>query len=466
MVHESIIAVILKLSGGLPLLLDTLAAASPDTDDPAQVGDASGTAVERFLKWTTDPARRALALDAALPRRLNRDIVHLLADAPDFDWLITNPFVHRLPDGGWAYHQVVREQMLRYKRADSPDGWAQLHERLADHQRATRDALGLSDADGRRDPDWRAAALEEQYHRLCARPQAQLAAALNGFAQWLDVSPDSASICATMLEAAGRDIDYTPLQDWGEILGQGLDAYKESQYETTISVYDRLADSGALSSANLAIVYAYRGSTKSKIEQFDAALADFGRAIELDGRYEWAITRRGGLYQSLKRFDDAVKDFSRVIEFGPPSVAILTRRGNLYQEMGRYDEALADYSRAIEVSGNRIGIIITRGRFYQELGRYEEALADFSWAVELNPKNAWAINNRARLHQKLERYEEALADFNRAIEVDRNDIEPITNRGKFYQQIGKHEEALADFNRAIELDSGNTWLVTQRGWYH
>lgn len=47
-------------------------------------------------------------------------------------WLIINPFVRRLPgDGGWVYHDVVREQMLRYRRIESPAEWAAQHERLA-----------------------------------------------------------------------------------------------------------------------------------------------------------------------------------------------------------------------------------------------------------------------------------------------------------------------------------------------
>lgn len=79
------IDVILALSGRLPLLLATLAAESPA--DPDKVGDGTGTAVERFLKWIEDPARRALALDGALPRRLNRDVVELLgADAAEDTW--------------------------------------------------------------------------------------------------------------------------------------------------------------------------------------------------------------------------------------------------------------------------------------------------------------------------------------------------------------------------------------------
>ena len=46
--------------------LATLAEARPQ--DAAEIGDPAGDAVERFLKWEDDPARRGIAMAAALPR--------------------------------------------------------------------------------------------------------------------------------------------------------------------------------------------------------------------------------------------------------------------------------------------------------------------------------------------------------------------------------------------------------------
>lgn len=50
---------ILRLSGGLPVLVSTLAGSRPGAADA--VDDPSDTAVERFLKWETDPVRREAA---------------------------------------------------------------------------------------------------------------------------------------------------------------------------------------------------------------------------------------------------------------------------------------------------------------------------------------------------------------------------------------------------------------------
>ncbi|MER0477994.1 hypothetical protein ABR737_06485 [Streptomyces sp. Edi2] len=92
---EKITEVILELSGRLPVLVSTLAEARPAS--VADVGDPSGTAVERFLKWETSPARRAAALACALPQELDEDIYRAVVDdeeaSEQFSWLRSMPFV-------------------------------------------------------------------------------------------------------------------------------------------------------------------------------------------------------------------------------------------------------------------------------------------------------------------------------------------------------------------------------------
>jgi hypothetical protein len=72
---SSLIGVILTLSGRLPMWLATLAQARPV--DAADIGDPGDDAVRRFLssKGKDDPARRSIALTAALPRTLNQKLV-------------------------------------------------------------------------------------------------------------------------------------------------------------------------------------------------------------------------------------------------------------------------------------------------------------------------------------------------------------------------------------------------------
>jgi hypothetical protein len=140
---ERVVEVIVGLSGRLPVLVAMLAEARPE--DVEAVGDPSGSAVERFLKWETDERRRMAAQHGALPRRFDREVfaVATSSQAPseDFAWLCRLPFVAEHAEG-FGYHDFVRTAMLRVIRRRTPREWQQRHGALADHYRFARTRWG------------------------------------------------------------------------------------------------------------------------------------------------------------------------------------------------------------------------------------------------------------------------------------------------------------------------------------
>ena len=76
---ESEISEIWKLSsGGLPLLISMMAASAPKQADA--VVDPCVDAVDRFLKWETDGAKRSMALEGACARVLDEDVALAMGD--------------------------------------------------------------------------------------------------------------------------------------------------------------------------------------------------------------------------------------------------------------------------------------------------------------------------------------------------------------------------------------------------
>jgi tetratricopeptide (TPR) repeat protein len=458
------IAVILNLSGRLPLLVAMLAEGSPN--DPEQVGDPSGTAVERFLKWETDAARRQVALDAALPRCLNQDVIAQLgaeAGAAElFEWLKQKPFVRERTDG-WAYHEVVRTQMLRSKRLISPQGWAELHGKLADYYDAQRQALQLDAEQCQRDATWQTQTLHVLYHRLCQVPQKHLPVALNEFLAALKNQRKFAEQWAETMTQAGKDTSAAEVQRWGDQLVEGLKAYNEDRYEVTLAMFKSLVDRPEIEPQWQPIARGWRGETYRLMKRYEEALQDFNYAIELDPKYAWAIALRGETYRLMNRYEEALQDFDRAIELDPKSAWKIASRGQTYQAMKRYEEALQDFDRAIELDPKDAWAIASRGKTYRLMNRYEEALQDFDRAIELDPKDAGAIARRGQTYRLMNRYEEALQDFDRAIELDPKDAWAIALRGETYRLMNRYEEALQDFDRAIELDPKYSWAIANRG---
>ncbi|MEO0648080.1 MAG: hypothetical protein AAFZ17_18340, partial [Cyanobacteria bacterium J06650_10] len=344
--NSKVIETILEVSGKLPLLLAVLAENSPD--DPAQVSEASGTAVDRFLTWVNDPQKRQLALDAALPRILNQDVIaHFTGDADSkelFSWLKALPFVRERSDG-WAYHDVVRPQMLRYQQRESAKHWTEQHQLISAHYDSCCQQLQLDEKACYADADWQNYMLQGLYHRLCAHPQNELPVALNAFLDALKQKRNFAQRWGEMMRQAGQDLESEALQDWGERLADGLKAYEEDNYIETVTVFTSLLAKEGVDEKKLPIIHAWRGQVHRLMSKYEKSLVDFNRAIELDADYKWAIANRGETYRSMERYEDALVDFNRAIELDADYKWAIAHRGETYRSMERYEDALVDFNR-------------------------------------------------------------------------------------------------------------------------
>ncbi|MGP8303384.1 tetratricopeptide repeat protein [Streptomyces inhibens] len=492
---EKIIEVILELSGRLPVLVSTLAEARPSS--VADVGDPSGTAVERFLKWEAIPARRAAALACALPQELDEDIYRAVVDdaeaSEQFSWLRSMPFVIDRA-GRSHYHEVVRSAMLRLQRQQSPMRWIEQHTGLADvfRQRLSQLEESAPPADGWwADERWRSYRLRETYHRLCAGPRSALPSALRELLDAHDHDIATLRRWVQTLTQAGQDTDARAVREWGQELLTALEGPHPG-----IATLTLLLSRGGLDTSGKCLAYILRGWEHRRTDdyeqaladctmalqleptgrafrgrgesyrlagRYEEALADFNHAIELEPNIAWAIESRGQTYQSMGRYEEALADFTRAIELAPDYAWAIASRGFTYRLMGRYEEALADYTSAIELAPESSWITASRGESYRLAGRYEEALADFDRAIELDPDYAWACVSRGEAYRLAGHFDEALVDFTRAIELDPDYAWACVSRGEAYRLAGHLDEALADYNRAIELDPDYAWARVSRG---
>ncbi|MEU3773980.1 tetratricopeptide repeat protein [Streptomyces sp. NPDC032472] len=457
---ERVVEVILRLSGRLPVLVSTLAETQPGSVE--EIGDPSGTAVERFLKWETDPARRAAALACAFPQELDEDVYRAAVEeeaAELFGWLRSMPFVTDR-SGHCRYHQVVRTAMLRLQRRQSPARWEQLHGRLADAFRQRRDRLeeAAAPSDGWwSDENWRSHRLQETYHRLCADARGALPAALRELLDAYDDGITTLRRWVETLDQAGRDSESADLAVWGERLRTALD-----QPDPGTATLTLLLTRAALDTPGRCLAFTLRGRDHRNAERYPEALADYAQALALDPETERAHYGRGRTHELTEHFEEAVADYTRALELDP-DVWSLICRGYCRHNLGRYEEALADFDRAVELAPDNYGAFIQRGVLHRSTGRFSEALADFDRALEIDPDNDWALANRGWVLANTGQYEEALAALDRAIELDPDFAWPRVARGDCHRARERYEEALADYTRALELEPDHSVAFAARG---
>ncbi|NCR17908.1 MAG: tetratricopeptide repeat protein [Microcystis aeruginosa LL13-03] len=151
---------------------------------------------------------------------------------------------------------------------------------------------------------------------------------------------------------------------------------------------------------------------------YDKAMADNNKAIEVNPQYSNAYNNRGNVYSDLKEYDKAMADYNKAIEINPQLFQAYHNRGNVYRDLKEYDKAMADYNKALEINPKHPYAYNNRGWVYYNLKEYDKAMADYNKALEINPQYAMAYNNRGVVYSDLKEYDKAMADYKKALEID------------------------------------------------
>ena len=125
-----------------------------------------------------------------------------------------------------------------------------------------------------------------------------------------------------------------------------------------------------------ALTYFWRAETDCQTREFNKAIADCSRAIELDPTLAKAYTYRGRAFNGKGEFEQAIADCSKAIELAPTDYEAYHNRGFSYYGKNDYDMAIADWSKAIELKPDDPWPYKDRGLAYNAKGDYDKAWAD------------------------------------------------------------------------------------------
>ncbi|MEO3976133.1 tetratricopeptide repeat protein [Streptomyces sp. CAU 1734] len=463
-VDEDVVRDVLRLSGRLPVLVSLLA---ENSGRAGELDDPSATAVERFLRWETDPVRRAAALDGALPRRLNEDIFRAAAESPEagelFGWVRELPFVHHR-GGRVQYHGVVREPMLRLRRISSPGRWTTGHTRLADAfaEWCAAAGEGLDAAERWALDSWRELRLGEIYHRLCARPRTGIPAALRDGVDACDAGAARARQWAETLIDAGTDADSQALRSLGQESLRALEDERRGGVELLGLVLSR----SELTREDRAVALTVRALAHRYLNEYREALRDFRQAIEIDAGCGRAHFGMAETHRLMRSYDEALICFDRALALAPEDSAVLAGRGWTRHSAGRSREALADLDRALELKPDHMWALVRRAQIKNALGDSDGALADVAWARDISPAHPWIIGENGEILRSLGRYEEAVACYDRAIVLDQSYTWAMGSRAMAKKALGRVDEALTDLAMALEMRPDYVWALLRRAEIH
>lgn len=217
---------------------------------------------------------------------------------------------------------------------------------------------------------------------------------------------------------------------------KGISYGNRGQMEKAIEEYTKAIELNP----EYAEAYYHRGQAYQ--ENPDQAISDLSRAIELKPDYWEAYYRRGAAYLHRDEYDAAIADFSKVMELeykGLPPLyvyGVYDTRGFAYLRKGEYNSAISDFSKVIELAPKDSRAYLRRGIAYMRKGEYNSAISDLDKAVELQVES---ISKNRFSHWR------EYADY-------------YLYRGQAYQALGLKNEAIADFEKVLELATNPEWI--------
>jgi len=164
--------------------------------------------------------------------------------------------------------------------------------------------------------------------------------------------------------------------------------------------------------------YLKSGQEYYKKGQYDLAIADLNKAIELNPRDAGIYGWRGSAYSAKGQYDLAIADYNTAIELNPKYAVAYGHRGVAYAHKDRYDLAIADHNTAIELNPKYAFSYMNRGFAYIRKGQYDPAIADLNTAIELNPKYAHAYYHLAFAYHKKNDKKKAKSALSNAISIE------------------------------------------------
>jgi tetratricopeptide (TPR) repeat protein len=157
----------------------------------------------------------------------------------------------------------------------------------------------------------------------------------------------------------------------------------------------------------------------------------FNKVLELepDGEDNYKVYyNRGNAFLKSRQYEQAIYDFSKALELVPATkkqtrYLILEARGNAHQKNAQIDASIDDYSRAIEL-------------------------------LPLEKKNKFIYHNRGWSWISKQRYDAAIDDFDAALDRDAKFAPAYYGRATAWYQKGDYERAAIDAKDAIKRDPG------------
>ena len=253
--------------------------------------------------------------------------------------------------------------------------------------------------------------------------------------------------------------------------GRGyLQRYEQlDQIDAAIQLFNRALEDDpafALAMAGLGEAYWRKYALTKERPWLEEAETYCEFALEQKGDLAPVYVTRGLVLIERGQYGTARVMFERALEHDPSYASAYQGLAKVYENRGDNDAAEATYSQAVALKRGYWGGYNELGKFYFRKSRYEEAALQFRRVVELTPDNPLGYNNLGSTFRRLGRPQEAVELYLQSVEVQDTEV-AYRNLGAIYYSEHKYAEAVAMYEKALELQGRiyRNWSLLANAYY-
>jgi tetratricopeptide (TPR) repeat protein len=192
-----------------------------------------------------------------------------------------------------------------------------------------------------------------------------------------------------------------------------------------------------------------------KNAQYEKAISQFAKALELDPGYLLAMKNMGVVLEEQGKLASAVKYYERVIRLAPMHHETYNDMGVALKKMGKPTDAEVYFLKALELKPDNFKARNNFADLLVQQNRFQEAVIHYREAIRINPNSSDIYNELGLLYGKMGNYDEAIGSFLKALQLEPDSAAIHNNLAVTYANQGKIKLALSHFSKAVQLDPDN-----------
>jgi len=199
-----------------------------------------------------------------------------------------------------------------------------------------------------------------------------------------------------------------------------------------------------------------RGKAYRDIGEFNGALEDLNKCLEIQPGFYEAVETRASVYLAKGSLGKAADDFTSVINSQCSENirnAAFHGRGLVFLKLGKLNDALNDLNTAVESGSASNEVYQCRASVKIAIGKFSDAAEDLSLIIKRNPHAHHALMERAKTFLYETKYDAAMNDLDACINsVDSHFLAEVNFlKSLCCFALGKFSSSIAQANESLKL---------------